>query len=238
MREHSEVVVEDIEQIESYLSTHFYNEKTDNIEPIKGNKDAVPLIKKVKQKIIKVRDMHNNYIDHPLYYLILKQGKGEMAKVGDYVFVEFKGNTLSDYQFDRTTGYSKENWYDLLQTKKVDGKEGVTVGFREAVCMLRASKKGMSEKEDGQLEAPDDYGKGIFILPSGLGYYKDRAFQGELYVPLVYNITLLKTEPIDHDGDGILTEDEIKHNKETGVVSFPDCNNNNKPDYLDERKCY
>ena len=48
----------------------------------------------LKRKTLKVPDIHGNYINHTMYYLILQEGAGAQATIADRSYVLYKGLTL------------------------------------------------------------------------------------------------------------------------------------------------
>lgn len=241
LREYSEVAVENDKQLQEYLKTHFYtlnapdayNRKSVSFGEISGvNASKTPLLEQVQRKILKVRDKHGNYISHTMYYLILQEGSGQQATVADQSYLLYKGQMLNGTIFDQTTHSSMANWLDLLGTTT---NSGTILGFREAVALLKSANDNALENPDGSISLPDNYGMGIFFLPAGVAYFSG---SGSIpaYSPLIFEIGLVKTKRADHDGDGIPSIEEIVHNQD-GTITYPDCNENLTPDYLDARSC-
>ncbi|MBA3986432.1 MAG: hypothetical protein H0X63_07655, partial [Flavobacteriales bacterium] len=78
----------------------------------------------------------------------------------------------------------------------------------------------------------NDYGVGIFFLPSGVAYFNN--IQGSIpaYSPIIFRVNLFLAKRADHDRDGVLSINEIEYG-DFGVITFPDSNGNLVPDYLD-----
>ena len=239
LREYSEVAPENDAEIQSYLKTHFYIFNADGtitLDTISGtNTGKTPLFDQVKKKVIKVRDTRDNYVNHTMYYLIAREGSGIKATVADSSFVTYKGQTLKGVVFDQSRSIAQSNWLDLLGNR-TQTNGGVVVGFREGVSLLKASIKGVTEQADGTLKYPDDYGVGLFFLPSGIAYFSGTG-NIPAYSPLIFQIGLIATKKADHDADGIPSINEIEYNETDGTIIYTDCNGNGISDYLDSKKC-
>lgn len=240
LREYSEVAVENDVEIQSYLKTHFYTfNNTDGtimLDTISGtNAGKTSLFDQVKKKVIKIRDIHSNYVNHTMYYLVVREGSGTKATVADSSFVTYKGQTLKGVVFDQSRSIAQSNWLDLLGNG-TQVNAGVVVGFREGVSLLKASAKSVTEESGGMLKLPDDYGVGLFFLPSGIAYFSG---SGNIpaYSPLIFQINLISTKNADHDADGIPSIKEIEYNETDGTIAYPDCNGNGISDYVDAKKC-
>ena len=240
LREMSEVVVENDNDIQAYLKSHYCELDADKnivLGTLAGNTGKTSLWDNpnLKRKTLKVPDIHGNYINHTMYYLILQEGAGAQATIADRSYVLYKGLTLKDKVFEDGMRFTQSNWMDLLGTRASAYQGGAIIGFREAVATLKASTAKPTEVGDGTLKAPTDGGMGIFFLPSGLAY-----FAGTIglpaYPPLIFEIKLISTANYDHDGDGKPSIQEINH-QEDGTIVFPDCNGNGTVDYLDAYNC-
>ncbi|GIM50319.1 FKBP-type peptidyl-prolyl cis-trans isomerase [Capnocytophaga stomatis] len=237
-RDVTEVRDENESSIVSYLKTHFYKFENNEVtlDTIAGkNATETSLFEKVKTVELDVHDINNKRVRHKMYYLPVQKGTGEKSTIADSVFVAYKGQLLNGKEFDRTVGYTRSNWMDLLGTKS-EGNLGSVLGFREAVSLLKDSKSGVMSNADGTLTIPNDGGVGVFFMPSGVAYFNSATGRIPAYSPLIFFIHLIKTKNADHDRDGIPSIKEIKRD-DYGVTTLPDCNKNGVPDYLDKDKC-
>lgn len=241
IREYSEVATANDNELQTYLKTHFYtlnppnanNRKSISLDTISGvNAGKTPLWEQVKTKVLKRLDIHGNYVSHNMYYLILEEGQGEQATVADRSYVIYKGRLPDGTVFEESSNSSVNNLFDLLGSSPTSG---TIIGFREAVAMLKSSSTSATDNPDGTISLPNNYGFGIFFIPSGVAYFNS-AVGGKTYTPLIFEVGLLKTQNADHDNDGIPSIKEINHS-EDGTITYPDCNGNGIPDYLDARKC-
>lgn len=237
-RDVTEVRNENDASIVSYLKTHSY--RFENGEVILdtiagGNAGATPLFDKVKTVELDIYDANNSKVRHKLYYLAVQEGTGKQSTIADSVFVAYKGQLLNGKVFDKTVGYTRSNWMDLLGDKS-QYNSGSVPGFREAVSLLKDSKSAIEINTDGTLSIPDDGGIGVFFIPSGLAYFSSATGIIPAYAPLIFTVKLIRTKNADHDRDGIPSIKEIKRD-EYGVITYPDCDNDSYPDFLDKDKC-
>jgi FKBP-type peptidyl-prolyl cis-trans isomerase FkpA len=201
-RDMAEVAAENDTEIVSYLQTHFYNYEDFEAPPagfdyeilidtLAGpNAGKTPLINQVSSKVITLKDADDNLVEHTLYYLVVRQGDGQNPTVADSTFVRYKGNLLDGSSFDTT---NIPVWFDLLS---------VVRGFREFMPELRT---GNYVGDDNGVPLFDEYGIGLVIMPSGLGYFSSIQLSIPAYSPLLFRIDLLLYNDADHDRDGILS---------------------------------
>jgi len=213
----SETVVENDAEIIEYLQTHFYNyEEFDNppadfdfkikLDTIAGdNADKDALMDAVSVKEIKVSSNRfsgieeENDIVHKMYYLIPRQGVAENPTVADSTFVRYEGSLLDGSIFDGST--QSPIWFDLAS---IQG--GGARGFAEGASFIKSGGE-IVVNQDGTFTV-EDYGVGLVIFPSGLGYFNTSQSNIPAYSPLIFKIDMFVMNDSDHDGDGILSIDE------------------------------
>ena len=246
-RDRGEVALEDDAEIIEFLETHFYYlDETEDpdlddddrneviIDTISGeNAGRTPLMDQVSIKTIKVED-----VDHKLYYVIPRVGVGESPSVAARAFIRYRGTLLSGDRFDvSNVAVELPLIGDGVTTS------GVVKGFQE-LCALLNVGSGFSTNDDGTINWGNDYGIGIGIFPSGLGYFS-RPPAGIIgqYTPLVFTVDMLQFEETDQDyyfdanqnyissPDGILSKDEDVNND--GDLTNDDTDNDGQPNFLD-----
>lgn len=210
----SEVEPVDEVNIREYLQTHFYNYEEFNnppadfdfkivIDTIEGdNVEKTPLIDQVESATISVSsgDEFGLEVDetiiHTYYYLVAREGTGVSPSVADSTFVRYEGSLLNGTSFD--SALNSPIWFDLSQ---IQAPQMGARGFTEGMVNFRGGGQAVVN-EDGTFEV-EDYGVGMMIFPSGLGFFN--AIQGSIpqYSPLIFTVDLFTTEQTDHDGDGI-----------------------------------
>ncbi len=210
----AETLVTDDADITAYLETHFYNyeefqtppENFDfkiRIDTIAGdNQGKTPLSQQVMPKVINVdanRFLETDevgQIAHTLYYLEARPGVGIQPTIADSAFVRYKGSLLDGTTFDGSTEIPV--WFDLASIQGSGAR-----GFAEGASLIKAGGE-IVENEDGTFTV-ENYGVGLVIFPSGLGYFN--VLQGSIptYSPLIFEIDMYAMNDSDHDGDGILS---------------------------------
>lgn len=224
-RELSEQVVSDEQSLEDFLSTHFYNyEDFQNdalqaelvFDSIAGeNAEKTPLINQVKKTSIRVKNNDGDFVEHPLYTLVAREGIGEMPTKADSTYLSYEGILLNKNTFDRSVA---PVWFDLTS---------VVRGFREGMPVL---KSGEFTVDENNIPTFSNFGQGAIFLPSGLGYFGAPTGMIPAYSPLIFKINLYLVKRTDHDGDGILTVDEYDRDGD-GIPD--DTDEDGLPDYVD-----
>lgn len=209
----SETAVEDEKNIQAYLNSHFYNyEEFANppadfdfkivVDSIEGdNSDKTPLVDQVLTKTISVTSNVFNLsseeetVAHNFYYLIAREGLGEALSVADSALVRYKGFELDGDVFDGVE--QSPIWFDLATIQGA----GAARGFAEGTKELKTGGE-IIENGDGTFTV-QDYGIGMIIMPSGLGYFNASRATIPAYSPLIFTIDLFAMNATDHDRDGI-----------------------------------
>ena len=216
------------DSIIDFLKNHFYNyDDFENIssneqielkiDSIKGdNINKIPLFNQVTTKSIDILNSNDEKISHNLYYIITRPGVGESPTVADSVFVSYKGMLISNSTFD-----TRKNPVWLDQTS-------VVRGFQEFTPLL---KKGNVIINNNGTYSFENFGSGIVIFPSKLGYYEKPTSSIPPYSPLIFQVNLKTLNTTDHDSDGVnsieedLNNDHIFTNDDTdsdGIPNFYD----------------
>ena len=134
-------------------------------------------------------------VNHKLYHLIANQGIRENRKpsIADSVYLAYKGSLLDGSVFDEKT---YPVWFDLAS---------VIRGFRYG--LQHYAPGNFMEEETGSISFTD-YGQGLLIMPSGLGYYSQSQVTIPAYSPLIFEVSVYTTNQTDHDNDTILSIEE------------------------------
>ncbi len=205
----SEIVNKDNDSIIKYLETHFYNYEEFNTPPadfdykivlgkIEGdNADKTPLSEMMESKTVKVRSRdiglnNDEEVEHTYYYLVARQGTGVFPTVADSTYATYEGSLLNDVKFGSSI---TPLWFAF--------SNGTRRGFIEMMQYLK-SGGDVEIKDDGTYEIKD-YGVGLVIFPSALGYYSEQQGSIPAYSPLIFKIDLMAVNETDHDNDGVPT---------------------------------
>jgi len=206
IRDYSEQVVTDEQSIEDYLKSHFYNYedfnssnsfevdikvKIDTITDATANK--TPLFDQVKIKTVNVSDSDGVETPHNLYYIIAREGVVSNPSIVDSVYITYKGMLTDNHIFDER---KYPVWLDLANSLQ---------GFREGVSELKSGE--FRQNSNGTIQY-SSFGVGLFFLPSGIGYFENTTADIPEYSPLIFSVSLMTSNPTDHDNDGILSINE------------------------------
>ena len=247
----SEVLAEDEVKIQEYLRTHYYNyaefqNPPENFDykiklmeiPEDDSTGIIPLIDSIQSIDIQVPSSHflidedEGMVTHKLYYLSAREGVGESLSVADSAFVRYEGQLLDDVVFDDSNS-DNAVWFDLaiLQAPATSLISGTAArGFSEGVRNFKSGKKPVIPNDDGTYTV-EDYGVGLMIFPSGLGYYNLARTTIPSYSPLIFTIDLFAVNQTDHDGDGKISIEEDTNGD--GYLFNDDADEDGLPDYLD-----
>ncbi len=224
-RDRAEQYLVDIDSIEEFLSTHFYNYEEFQADPnsstfeiefdtIAGlNIDKTPLIDQVEDKLV----YDAEEVEYKLYYLKVREGLGDTPTFGDSTYVTYKGLLINQDVFDSSP---VPIWFQL---------PSLVQGFREGAVEFNGAT-GFTENPDGTFTY-DDFGIGAMFLPSGLGYYNSPIAGTTAYAPLIFTIKMLSVDDADQDNDGILNIYEDLDNDRN--LFSDDTDEDLIPDFLD-----
>ena len=206
IRDYSEQVVTDEQTIEEYLRSHYYNYddfnsansfevdikiRIDTITDATANK--TPLFDQVKIKSINVSNSEGIDTPHKLYYIIAREGTISKPSAVDSVYITYKGMLTDNYVFDER---KYPTWLDLASSLE---------GFRQGVSELKSGE--FTQNPNGTIQY-SSFGVGLFFLPSGIGYFENTTANIPEYSPLIFSVSLMTSNPTDHDNDGILSINE------------------------------
>jgi len=221
------------QEIEAFLSTHFYNYEDFQNDPdnfkikfdtIAGdNADKIPLIEQVLHK--EVQDVVDSSVKYKLYYLKVREGGGERPHFSDYVTTTYEGRNMKLQIFD--------NGVQPVRLGLVEGREsqGVIRGFQQGIIEFKGAET-VTENPDGTLTF-ENYGIGAVFIPSGLGYFQFPP-SGVLksYDQIIFSFELMASEIADHDGDGIPSYMEDLNGNQN--LMDDDTDGDGVPNYLDD----
>lgn len=237
IRDETEVYNEDIEEIEDYLSTHFYNYEAfdfanlysaanDNFEikfdTIAGvNAGKTPLINQVSDTIIK-----QNGVDYKLYYLEVREGQGEKIHRLDKASILYNGKKLNHDTFDSAVTIGNGQPFYLTRVGQIGG---VVTGFREGVIKFKTSISSTTAA-DGAVTY-QGHGIGAVFIPSGLAYFASAPPNIGAYTPIMFSMRVISRGDTDYDADGIPSHIEDIDNDGDGFNN--DTDGDNLPNFVD-----
>jgi len=228
IRDRTEQYLVDIDSIEKYLRTHFYNYEEfdtnpdakivfDTISAENGTDDKISIFDSDELKSKMVDDAEGN--EYKLYYLEVRKGEGQQPKFADSAFVQYTGTLLNNDVFDNSPN---PVWFDLVS---------VVQGFREVGKEFKGATSFV-ENPDGTI-THTDFGIGAMFIPSGLAYYASPPVGVFLYSPLIFTFQIYGASESDHDFDHIPSYLEDINGDENYTVDEDDTDEDNLSNFLD-----
>lgn len=226
-RPYGEVYLEDIEEIEDFLHTHYatidseYNVTFTQI-PEGGSQLSVwDMPELVRDFEVELHD-----ITYKVYYLNLREGSGENITRVDSSFVSYKGFSFAKTTVDAVDTYT-QTVFDSKQNPVWLSLDEVIRGWAEVIPKFKTGT--FSSQVDGTISF-DNFGTGVMFLPSGLAYFSSGTLTIPSYAPLVFSFKLHNLRRRDHDRDGILSMHEYGPNFDEDAI---DTDGDERPDYID-----
>jgi hypothetical protein len=204
-----------------------------------------------KEYPLKSRKVELHGITYILYYLVLREGKGESPTNVDGVLAAYKGKYLSSVTESGVTAITSTFFEEAKFPNGIIDLYFEKRGWKEIFPQLKAGT--YKSNNDGTVSY-NDFGAGVIFIPSGLGYYNVVKGSIPAYSPLVFNVKLYEINRLDHeyymsgqsvvavpdgvksfqediDGDGYMwTKNELQ----VGVTTNPDdTDEDGIPDFLD-----
>lgn len=224
LRDYSEQYAKDLENIETYMKTHYMtvinnpgvtDDQNVTFTLIPAGGTQISIWDQTTYPILtRYVSVNQNDIDitYKIYYIQLRQGTG--------------ANSKSPSNVDRVlTSYRGE--YILSSTEQVNGVDVTTIKsneFEESInpqsyFNLTGVIRGWSEifpqfKTGTYSGNPDgstsyfNFGAGVMFIPSGLAYFGNSTAAIPAYSPLIFSFKLYEILRIDHDADGIFSYQE------------------------------
>lgn len=208
----SEVALENDEEIQEFLQTHFYNYEDFQAPPadfdfrvridtLAGeNAGKTPLSQQVVSEVVNVSssqlialEEEENNIPHTLYYLEVREGAGGSPTLADSTLIKYEGSLLNGSRFDAISDFI---WQEL---------PGFIRGFANGTAQMKSGTiGGLVVNPDGTSRF-NDSGIGILFIPSGLAYFNNPPTTAiGAYDSLIFSVEVgLFVENTDSDGDGI-----------------------------------
>lgn len=201
LRDYDKQYASDLDSIDNYIDSHYIASVDSDFNitmakiPVGGSQVSVRLQQDYPLDSVKVQnDTHN--VNYKIYFLRLRGGVNENPTAVDSVYVSYKGNLLTDGQFD----YAETPvWFQL---------QAVVAGWAEIMPLFKTGNYDTSEGPNPT--SFSNYGAGVMFVPSGLAYYNQiPSAYIPSYSPLIFSFKLKSLRFRDHDRDGILSKNEV-----------------------------
>lgn len=207
----AQAVIDDVKLVE-FLQTHYLTEDS-AIDTITNGE--TPLY-----SIVTTDYIEYNEIDYKMYYYVERDGIGIQSSRNDSVQVLYQGFLLDSTKFDENINYtSNKSWFHLPKT---------IPGFRYGASYFKEGENFIYPDESFTYV---NTGRGVFFMPSGLGY----GYNGTYSIPsnaiLYYFLDMGKVVVADFDGDLVSNNDEDIDGD--GNVTNDDTDGDGIPDYAD-----
>ena len=182
------------DSIETYMKTHYYtldaqyNVVIDTIDPAGSH---TSLWDDAELQTLQVTDPKVDDLVYNLYYIPFRTGDDKDIHKMDKILVAYKGWLLNNKTFDERID-ALPFWLELYNSIKA---------WKEVIPNFKSGN--FTENGDGTFTF-SGYGAGMFITPSGLGYYHVPKMNIPAYSPLIFSF---KTFVVDDDID----DDNIKN---------------------------
>lgn len=233
---------DDIDAIDKYLEEHYMTVDADLNVTISKITDPLTQVSIKNQTDYPLQFIENvkndtrvsylkggrieDSVDYKIYYILLNEGGGQRPTTIDSSFVDYRGWTLENQEFDRT---SNPVW-----TSFPSSTAEFIAGFRQVLPLMKTPET-TTVNGDGSVSY-SNFGNCVVFIPSGLAYYNNsRGLYISAYENLVFQITLKSLRYNDHDRDKILSKDEYYNPPgDTDLEYFnQDSDNDGIPDFLD-----
>jgi FKBP-type peptidyl-prolyl cis-trans isomerase FkpA len=228
-RDYTEQYAKDIDSIDKFIDTHSMTVDADynvSFTEITAETPGTPIRNNPNLEFKTVTN-ETHGVDYKIYFIKLREGDGEHPTSVDSVHVSYRGvETIKGEQFDFA---QNPVWFK---------PEEIVPGWSEIMPYFAT---GTYDPTDGpDPVAFNGYGAGVMFLPSGMGYFNLSRGTLAAYSNLVFSFKLYALRYRDHDGDGILSKDEVplgsdflydprKYNSDKDVVGSGD----EIPNYFD-----
>ena len=209
-RDYLEQSLEDDKLLVQYLKSHYYNYKDFNnvsnedkeiiIDTILSENDNLQsLFDLAVQTTVTLASSEGEIIEHKLYHIVVKDGVriNDKPSIADSVYLSYKGKLLNGNVFDKKTN---PVWFDTAT---------VIRGFRYGLQYF--SPGNFIQRENGTIDF-NQFGRGLILMPSGLGYFNSAQTNIPTYSPLIFEVSVFTINRADHDNDGVLSIDEDPNN--------------------------
>ena len=236
-RDRTEQQVEDLQILQEYLSTHYFNSEDlgnmvnptiDDIEIRQlAEGETVPQGNTLLSESSLLLERTTTFLDTEYIYYVLKinQGGGDAPAFADRVRVTYEGFLMEDASvvFDRRVTPEDISLVGIPGSNDpgtITGWQRVFPEFNTATSFTIGPEVTF-----------DDYGVGVMFLPSGLGYFSLTQPNIPAYSNIIFKFTLFQFQENDHDGDGIPTYLEDLNSNLDELDD--DTDEDGSPNYLD-----
>lgn len=232
--------VKDLEAIETFLKEYHMDvdpvtyevafEKITDANGLTSIWNEFPLEHKM------VNDEENK-VDYKVYYIKFREGTNLKPTRVDSVYVSYRGEYIYKKKEEILPSTDPKTYNEYIASKQFDQSGNpiwmpLTSLVRGWSEILPLFKSGTSSYDAATgVISYENFGAGVFFLPSGLGYYASGSSSIPSYAPLIFSIKLNHVNYIDHDFDGI--DSYLEDINGNGDFTDDDTDNDGIQNYLD-----
>ena len=212
--DHAGQAIIDNDSLVNYLATHYFDVALDSIKEVDSGQ--TPFSTDVQSITV----VENDDITYTLYYIVSEEGVGYQPTKIDDILTTYRGELLDGSIFDERNTITVGNpWFNLLSNIK---------GWQYGMPMF---KGGDNISMPGEPLEFENFGKGFLFIPSGLAYSNNGSGSIPGNSPIIFKVDLHYSKAADHDGDGVVSNDEDIDND--GEVNNDDSDGDLIPDFTD-----
>lgn len=148
-------------------------------------------------------------VKHTYYFIKFRQGTETAPISGDSVLVSYRGEYLYTKKEEILPSTNPKTYKEYIAGEQFDQAQNpvwfsldlVVDGWKEMLPKFNSGPTPTFDPATGVLTY-DNYGAGVFFIPSALGYY---SASGTIpsYSPMVFSVKLMRVNRVDHDFDGV-----------------------------------
>lgn len=188
----------DLDSINKFIDTHYMTVTPDFDVTFNKIDAAQTSIRNQSEFPLQFKTVTEGTVDYKVYYISLREGGNRQPTIMDSIYVSYQGEFLDGVNFDDVQSPA---WVDLFKTIR---------GWKEIIPMFKTGFYDVNADPSSPTSFTD-FGAGIIFVPSALAYYNNPPQNSGigLYANLIFKFKLNELKYQDHDGDGILSKDEV-----------------------------
>ncbi|RZJ62610.1 MAG: hypothetical protein EOO45_22380 [Flavobacterium sp.] len=224
-RDYTEQYATEKVDIENYISTHYIENVTPELDitfkKIDSSGSQIS-IKDQQQYPLQSKLVTFEGVEYTVYYLVLREGVGKAPTRADNIIAAYRGTFLDNIQFENNPFPQTPSSLALA----VRGWQEIIPLFREGVY------NDIPNNPDPA--SYSNYGAGVMFLPSALAYYNRPPASSNPVIPsyatMIFSFKLYRADDVDSDLDGIVNRFETVPG--TDIADY-DTDGDGIPNYAD-----
>lgn len=185
----------------------------------------------------KMVEQEDHEVNYKVYFINFRQGIKDKPCRVDSALVSYRGEYLYKKKEAVKPATNPVTYIEYITGKEFEEAQTpvwfrlaeVVQAWQEIIPLFQTGTSSF-DPVTGVIDY-QDFGAGVFFIPSGLGYFSSTSIGGQAYSPLVFSFKLKHLNRIDHDVDGI--DSYLEDLNENGIFSDDDTDDDGRPNYLD-----